>query len=319
MVKKIGILTSGGDSPSMNAALIGAIRTGYSLNKEMYVIYNGYKGLIEKKFKKVDKDFALDYLSRGGTYIKTARLPEFKEISVREKAVKILKEEGIDALIVIGGDGSYIGAKKLTDMGINCVGLPGTIDNDIASSDYTIGFDTALNTVVEAVDKIVDTMSSHNRCAIVEIMGNNCPDLTTFAGIATNADYMITKDMNFDKEKLLKELKEKKEASKDHILILVAEKLLDVEALAKEVQEKTGWDTRATVLGHIQRGGNPSAMDRFNSIRMGSYAIELLDKGIGGVSVGIVNNEPKYYDIDDALTLPRNKHLELYKLHELIK
>ena len=195
MIKKIGILTSGGDSPGMNAALLAAIKTGTKLNKEMYVIYEGYRGILEHKFEKVTTSFMDDYLTRGGTRIKTARLPEFKEEDVRKKAVEILKEEGIDALIVIGGDGSYRGAKKLTDLGILCVGLPGTIDNDIASTDYTIGFDTSLNTIVEAIDKIKETMQSHNRCGIVEIMGNRCPDLTLYAGIATTADIIITGDI----------------------------------------------------------------------------------------------------------------------------
>lgn len=319
MIKKIGILTSGGDAPGMNDALIGAIRTGISLNKEMYVIYDGYKGLINKRFKKVNREFGLDYLAKGGTMIKTARLPEFKEESVRKEAVKILKEEGIDALIVIGGDGSYIGAKKLTDLGINCIGLPGTIDNDIASTDYTIGFDTCLNTVVDAIDKIKDTLSSHNRCGVVEIMGNNCPDLTLYAGIATDADFIITRDHNIDKNDIFDELIKMKADNKDHVTILVAEKLMDVKAFAREIQEVTSWDTRATVLGHIQRGGTPSAMERVNAIRMGSYAIELLEEGIGGVCVGIVNNQLSYKDIDEALLLPRNKHMELYELHDLIK
>ena len=219
MLKKIGILTSGGDAPGMNATVIGAIKAGIALNKDMYVVYDGYKGLIEKNFKKVDKHFIEDKLTSGGTAIKTARLPEFKEEEVRKVAVKDMKEEGIEALIVIGGDGSYMGAKRLTEMGINCIGLPGTIDNDIASSDYTIGFDTALNTVVNAIDQIRDTMTSHNRCAVVEIMGNKCPDLTSFAAIATNADEVFTswgiqtprKYSKVQLEAILKELSEHNE------------------------------------------------------------------------------------------------------------
>ena len=212
MVKKIGILTSGGDAPGMNAALVGAIRTGYKLGKEMYVVYDGYKGLIENNFVKVKPDFAEDKMSHGGTVIKTKRLPEFKEESVRQQAVDNLKKEGIEALIVIGGDGSYMGAKRLTEMGINCVGLPGTIDNDIASSDFTIGFDTSLNNICAAIDKISETMSSHNRCCVVEIMGNNCPDLTLYASIACNADYMITIDRPYDEKDLMNTLKAKKAA-----------------------------------------------------------------------------------------------------------
>ena len=319
MIKKIGILTSGGDAPGMNDALFGAIRTGYKLGKEMYVVYEGYKGILERNFVKVSPDFANEYISRGGTIIKSARFPEFKDESVRKEAVKILKEEGIDALIVIGGDGSYKGAKLLTGLGINCVGLPGTIDNDIVSTDYTIGFDTCLNTVVEAIDKIDETMSSHNRCGVVEIMGNHCPDLTLYAGIATGADIVLTKDNNSNIDNAITTLKKLKEEKADHAMVLVAEKLLDVNALVKRISEETGWDTRATVLGHIQRGGTPSAMERVNAIRMGSYAVSLLDQGIGGVCVGIVDNKLAYHDIDEALELPRNKHLDLYEIHDLIK
>ena len=300
MVKKIGILTSGGDAPGMNAALVGAIRTGYKLGKEMYVVYDGYKGLIENNFVKVKPDFAEDKMSHGGTVIKTKRLPEFKEESVRQQAVDNLKKEGIEALIVIGGDGSYMGAKRLTEMGINCVGLPGTIDNDIASSDFTIGFDTSLNNICAAIDKISETMSSHNRCCVVEIMGNNCPDLTLYASIACNAD------RPYDEKDLMDTLKAKKAAGQDHVLVLVAEKLLDVNALAKKIMAETGWDTRADVLGYIQRGGTPTA-------------VELLDQGIGGVCVGLVDNKLKYYDIIESFDLKRNKHEDLYKTFDLIK
>lgn len=319
MIKKIGILTSGGDAPGMNDALIGAIRSGINSGKEMYVVYDGYRGLINHKFFKVDKNFAKDKIACGGTVIKTARLPEFKEQATRELAVKALKEEGIDALIVIGGDGSYMGAKRLTEMGINCVGLPGTIDNDIASSDYTIGFDTALNTVVSEIDNIVDTSSSHYRCAVVEIMGNNCPDLTLYSGIATNADIIITKDHNPSEEEIIETLKKKKEENQEYALVCVAEKLLDTAKLAKTIMEKTGWDTRLTVLGHTQRGGRPTAMERVNAIYMADYAIKLLDKGIGGVCVGLRNNKPAHFPIEEALALENDKHLDLYRLHDDIK
>ncbi len=319
MVKKIGILTSGGDAPGMNAALVGAIRTGYKLGKEMYVVYDGYKGLIDNNFVKVKPDFAEDKMAHGGTCIKTKRLPEFKEEKVRQEAVNNLKKEGIEALIVVGGDGSYMGAKRLTEMGINCVGLPGTIDNDIASSDFTIGFDTSLNNICSAIDKINETMSSHNRCCVVEIMGNNCPDLTLYAGIACNADYIITIDRPYNEKDLMDTLKAKKAAGQDHVLVLVAEKLLDVNVLAKKIMAETGWDTRSDILGYIQRGGTPTAMERFNAVRMGSYAVELLDQGIGGVCVGLVNNKLHYYDIIESFDLKRNKHEDLYKTFDLIK
>ncbi len=319
MIKKIGILTSGGDSPGMNAAVIGAIKAGINLGKEMYVVYGGYKGLVTNNFQKVDKHFNEDKLNAGGTAIKTARLPEFKQPETRLKAKEILSKEGIDALIVVGGDGSYMGAKLLTELGINCVGLPGTIDNDITSSDYTIGFDTALNTVVDAIDNIRDTMKSHNRCAVIEIMGNKCPDLTSFAGIATNADEIITIDNPLDKEAMFERMKKAKEEGRDNYIILVAEKLLDTNTLVKEINDCGVWEARATVLGHIQRGGKPSAMERFNAVRMGVYAVELLNEGVGGVCVGIHENKLWNLPILEAFKLERDKHLDLYKTHELIK
>lgn len=318
MIKKIGILTSGGDAPGMNAALVGAIHAGCKLGKEMYVVNGGYYGLIHNDFKKVDISFADNALKNGGTIIKTRRLPEFKEENVRKIAVENLKKEGIDALIVVGGDGSYMGAKALTQMGINCVGCPGTIDNDIASSDYTIGFDTALNTVVEAVDKIRETADSHKRCIIVEVMGNKCPDLTLYAGIATNADYIVTIDQPLNTEDLLKVLNEKYE-TQDSAIVLVAEKQIDLNELTKTVKENTPWDTRNDVLAYIQRGGTPTAMERVNAIRMGAYAVELLDKNIGGVCVGLVDNKLSYKEITEALSLERNKHEDMMKVFEYIK
>lgn len=303
----------------MNTAVIGAIKAGINLNKEMYVIFNGYKGLVNNEIKKVSKDYIEDKLNVGGTVIKTARLPEFKDLDVRLKAKEILQKEGIEALIVIGGDGSYKGAKLLTELGINCIGLPGTIDNDITSTDYTIGFDSALNTVVNEIDNIRDTMKSHNRCAVIQIMGNKCPDLTSFAGIATCSDEIITIDNPLNKEELFERMKKAKEKGRDNYIILVSEKLIDASKLVKEINDQGIRETRLNVLGHTQRGGKPSAMERFNAIRMSTYALELLDKGIGGVCVGIVNNKLTYIDIEDALKIERNKHLDLYQLHELLK
>lgn len=319
MVKKIGILTSGGDAPGMNGAIIGAIKAGIHLNKEMYVVYDGYKGLLENNFHKVDALSNEEKLQVGGTFIKTARLPEFKEESIRKVAVENLKKEGIEALIVIGGDGSYMGAKKLSEMGINCVGLPGTIDNDIASSDVTIGFDTSLNTIVEAIDNIRDTSKSHNRCAVIEVMGNKCPDLAIFSAIATSADELITIDRPLiDKECLYKRMNDAYDRGQDNYIIVVAEKLMDTQQLSKDITLNTKFESRTTVLGHIQRGGKPTAYERFNSVRMGVYAIELLDQGIGGVCVGLKDNKLSYIDIYEALELPRDKHEDLYKLHDLI-
>ncbi|MCR5079402.1 MAG: ATP-dependent 6-phosphofructokinase, partial [Bacilli bacterium] len=192
MIKNIGVLTSGGDAPGMNCAIRAVVRAGLKYNLGVYGIYDGYKGLVEGNIVPLDRHSVSDIISRGGTVLHTARLREFKEVSVRQKGVDNLKKFGIDALVVIGGDGSYMGAKKLTEMGINCVGLPGTIDNDIASTDYTIGFDTCLNTICDCVDKIRDTTESHQRCAVIEVMGNHCGDLAMFSGIAEGAEMIIT-------------------------------------------------------------------------------------------------------------------------------
>lgn len=319
MVKKIGILTSGGDAPGMNSAMIGAIRAGYHLGKEMYVIKYGFKGLIDMNIEKADRFYARYSASMGGTVLKSARFNEFKDPEYQKQAISNLHKLGIDALIVIGGDGSYMGAKKLTEQGINCIGLPGTIDNDISSTDYTIGFDTSLNTIVEAVDRINDTMSSHHRCSVIEIMGNKCGDLTLFTGLATDADFIITNDRPMDLDVLVQKLNKIKENGFDHITILVSEKLLDLDALVKKINDETGIDTRKSILGYIQRGGRPSAMERFNATRMGSYAVELLDKNIGGVCVGIINNQLTYTDIYEALKTPRNKHEDIYKDFDMVK
>jgi 6-phosphofructokinase len=319
MGKKIGILASGGDAPGMNCAMIGAIRAGYKLGMEMYVIRHGYKGLVEGEIEKVDRDFAKYSASLGGTVIKTARLPEFKQPEVQKIAINNLKKLGIDALIVIGGDGSYMGAKKLSEQGINCIGLPGTIDNDISSTDYAIGFDTALNNVIHAIDDINDTLSSLGRCGVIEVMGNKCGDLTLFAGIATHADFIVTGDHQTSEDDIIKQLKELKKTNPDHVTILVSEKLLDTASFAKRIEKETGFETRLQVLGYIQRGGRPSAMERFNSTRMGAYAVQLLNENIGGVCIGIVNNKLHYQDIYEALSTPRDQHPELYDTFDLIK
>ncbi|MGP1414105.1 MAG: 6-phosphofructokinase [Bacillales bacterium] len=319
MIKKIGILTSGGDAPGMNCAMLGAIRAGCKLGKEMYVVRYGYKGLVDNLIEKVDMNFAQYSAQDGGTVLKSARLPEFKDENVRKQAIENLKSHGIEALIVIGGDGSYMGAKKLTEEGIKCVALPSTIDNDISSTDFTIGFDTALNTVVKCIDDINDTMSSHNRLVVIEVMGNKCGDLTLYAGIATHSNFIITNDRPMEIDQLIEQLKYLKTKNPDHVTILVSEKLLDTKALVKRICDETGFDARLQVLGYVQRGGRPSAMERFNSTRMGAYAVRLLNKGIGGVCVGIVHNHLTYQDIYEALAKPRNKHYDLYQDYDVIK
>ena len=321
MIKRIGILTSGGDSPGMNCAIRAVVRAGIAHGLEVYGIYDGYRGLVENRIEKLNRSSVSDIVNRGGTILKTARLPEFKEESVRQIGVDNLKKHGIEALVVIGGDGSYMGAKRLTEMGINCVGLPGTIDNDIASTDYTIGFDTCLNTIIECVDKIRDTTESHSRCSIIEVMGNHCGDLALFSGIATGAEMVVTPDHPIPEEEIFATLRKIREESEDkRAIVLVSEKLFpNLFEFAKKVQAETGFDTRASILGYIQRGGAPSAFDRVLAARMGAYAVDCLLEGKGGICVGMVNNEIVSYDIYEALKLPRDKHISLLRYIDILK
>ncbi|AUF83753.1 6-phosphofructokinase [Mesoplasma syrphidae] len=305
MIKKIGVLTSGGDAPGMNAAVAGVIRAANAKGIEVYGIRDGYKGLINGWFEKVDIDFAQEILTRGGTRLGSARLPEFKEESVRQIGVDNLKKAGIEALVVCGGDGSYMGAQRLTEMGINCVGLPGTIDNDIVSSDYTIGFDTALNTIIEAIDRIRDTMQSHNRAAVVEVMGNHCGDLALYAGTTTGCEVISTSESKLTEEEICEQVKVLAKKGKRSVIVLVTENLYDSNALAKKVEEKSGYVTRATILGHTQRGGIPTGMDRYLAVTSAIYAVDQLAAGKGGVYVGLDGNKLVARDINSTLNMPR--------------
>lgn len=310
-MRKIGILTSGGDAPGMNAAIkavtISSINKGY----EVYVIYDGYRGLLEKNIVRIDKNFVEEIDSRGGTIIRSARLKEFKEEKVQDKAVKILNEFGIDALVVIGGDGSYMGAQKLSLKGILCVCLPGTIDNDIASSDFTIGFDTSLNTIVKAIDQIKDTGRSHSRCMVVEVMGNKCDDLAIYSGIACGADIVISRNHPMTDKEILDILNKKKEEGKISTLVIVSEKLFDLNSLLNTIEKGTTWEVRSSILGHIQRGGTPTAMERVNAKRMGYFAVNLIEKNITGVCVGLDKNKIVYRDILEALKIKTETKEEL--------
>ncbi|WP_339021310.1 6-phosphofructokinase [Spiroplasma endosymbiont of Atherix ibis] len=320
MIKKIGVLTSGGDAPGMNAAVASVIKTAISKGIEAFIVKDGYKGLINNWIEKVDINFASDIISKGGTVIGSARLPEFKEESVRQKAVKNLKAIGIEALVVIGGDGSYQGAEKLTKMGINCIGLPGTIDNDIVSSDYTIGFDTALNIVINSLDQIRDTIQSHNRCMVVEIMGNGCGDLTLYGATGSGSEVFSTKESYLTENEIINQVKELRKKNKRSVIVAVAEKNYDVNELAKKIEKETGYETRATILGHIQRGGKPSGIDRYLAVKAGIFAVEQLIAGKGGLYIGMSNNKLVARDIELTLNMPKvDKTDEYEKLRNINK
>ncbi|ARR50402.1 6-phosphofructokinase [Photobacterium damselae] len=315
MIKKIGVLTSGGDAPGMNAAVRGVVRTALTEGLEVFGVFDGYQGLHQNKIKKLDRQSVSDVINKGGTFLGSARFPEFKDESVRAQAIENLKLHGIDALVVIGGDGSYMGAKKLTEMGYPCIGLPGTIDNDVAGTDYTIGYMTAMNTVIDAIDRLRDTSSSHQRISIVEVMGRHCGDLTLMSAIAGGCEYIITPETGLNKDKLLERVKEGIDKGKKHAIIAITELMTDVNELAKFIEDETGRETRATVLGHIQRGGQPTAFDRILASRMGAYAVDLLLQGEGGRCVGIQHEEMVHHDIIDAIeNMKRPVRKDLYAL-----
>lgn len=317
-MKKIAVLTSGGDAPGMNAAIRAIVRTALNNGIEVMGVQRGYSGLINGELFSMNKTSVSDIIQRGGTILRTARCPEFKNEEVRKKAAKILQAYGVEALVVIGGDGSFTGAKLLSKLGIKTIGLPGTIDNDLAYTDFTLGFDTALNTVVDAINKIRDTSTSHERVSIVEVMGRNCGDLALYSGIAGGAESIIVPELEFDKDELCKTILEGKNKGKMHNLIILAEGVGGAFELAKEVEEVTGIETRATVLGHIQRGGSPSAIDRVLASRMGSKAIEVLLEGKTSRVIGIRNNEIIDQDIDEALDMESKFDKELYEISKTL-
>jgi len=316
MLRKIGILTSGGDSPGMNAAIRAVTRSALANGIEVVGIRDGYKGLIEGNYIPFKKNSVSETLSRGGTILGSARLPEFSKDEVQLQGIEKLKENGIDALVVIGGDGTYRGADALTKKGVNCIALPGTIDNDIQGTDFTIGFDTALQTIVECVDKLKDTSSSHHRCSIVEVMGNHCGDLAIYSGISCGAEILITPETGYDEESVLEKLRFFEAQGKNHAIVIVSEKVCDVNALANKVSNVTGFAGRATILGHIQRGGSPTPSDRVLASRMGNKAVELLIEGVGVHCVAIKNNEIISMPIEECVSMPRSKKKEFYKLFD---
>ena len=315
MIKKVAILTSGGDAPGMNPAVRAIAKHAKAMGIEPFVVMEGYMGLHAGNIKSADEIDTDAYLSKGGTAIYSARFPEFKNPEVRMEAKKQLDDRGIDALVVIGGDGSYHGAQLLHEIGVKTIGLPGTIDNDITSSDYTIGYDTALNTIVDSVDKIRDTMISHNRAAIVEVMGHGCGDLALFGGLATGAEIVVTNESKMTADEMAAIIKEQVHGKgKRSAIAIVSEHIFeDLKALEDEVSEKSGVVTRAISLAHTQRGGNPTAEERVRASMMGIKAVELLAEGKSGLAIGILKGEIQATPILEALALPRVNRAELAK------
>ncbi|WP_071396008.1 6-phosphofructokinase [Bacillus tuaregi] len=313
-MKRIGVLTSGGDAPGMNAAVRAVVRKAIYHNVEVYGIIGGYAGLISGNIKKLELGSVGDIIHRGGTVLLSARCEEFKTKEGQLKGVEQLKKFGIEGLVVIGGDGSYRGAQALTSHGFPCVGVPGTIDNDIAGTQYTIGFDTALNTVIEAIDKIRDTATSHERTFIIEVMGRNAGDIALWAGLAGGAETIVIPEDHYDMDEVCARLKKGQERGKKHSIIVVAEGVISGVEFAKQIKELTNFDTRVSVLGHMQRGGSPSAFDRVLASRLGAGAVELILEGKGGRAVGIRNNRVIDHDINDILEEPHTLDFNLLKL-----
>ena len=316
MIRKIAVVTSGGDAPGMNAAVRAVIRAGIYHGKDMYVVYDGLKGLVKGQIKQVDKDFTQDIINRGGTIIRSARLPEFKEMPTVQKAANILRDFDIDCLIGIGGDGTFRGLADLDKCGIKVVGIPGTIDNDVGSTEQTIGFSTALNTICGCVDKLKDTSGSHQRCSLIEVMGRHCGDLAMYAALAEGAEGVICVEHPLKEDQLFRKLRKMKAQNKNHAIILVSENLLDITELAKKIEKETEFDTRTEVLGRLQRGGSPSAEDRVLAARMGARSIEIAideqkDSRIIGIKSGVIVDMP----IQEAVNM---KHEPTHGLRDII-
>lgn len=317
-MKTIGVLTSGGDAPGMNAAVRAVVRSGIYNNIKVMGIEKGYQGLIEGKIKEMDLSSVADIIHRGGTKLRTARCEEFKTEEGRKKALNVLQVFGIEGVVVIGGDGSFQGAQKLSELGIKTIGIPGTIDNDLAYTDYTIGFDTAVNTVLDAVSKIRDTSTSHGRINIIEVMGRHCGDIALYSGLAGGAESVIVPEEEINIDEVCKKLIKGKARGKLHSIIMLAEGYGNAFEVSKQIQEKTGMENRVTVLGHIQRGGNPTAFDRLIASQMGAKAVELLISGATSRVVGVKGNEIMDMDINEALSMKKEFNKDLYQLTKIL-
>lgn len=316
-MKTIAVLTSGGDAPGMNAAVRAVVRTACENGIKVYGVIRGYNGLINGDFIEMDLRSVSDIIHRGGTKLYSARSTEFATEEGMRKAIRTCKEYGIEGVVVIGGDGSFRGARDLSERGIPCVGIPGTIDNDIACCDQTIGYDTCLNTIMDCVDRVRDTTESHDRCTVVEVMGRRAGYLALNAGIAVGATAILIPEIKFDIQKdVIERMQRTQRTDKKHFLIVVAEGVgVDVTELAKEIQAKTGVESRACILGHIQRGGSPTVQDRVLATRMGHYAVkELLMNGIGNRVVASQNGKVVDYDIFEALNMTKHIDEELYNI-----
>ena len=305
-INTIGVLTSGGDAPGMNAAIRAVVRQALYKGKKVKGIKRGYAGLLNEEIIDMDAKSVSDTISRGGTILQTARCLEFVTPEGQQKGAEICKKHGIDAIVVIGGDGSFKGAQKLAALGINTIGLPGTIDLDIACTDYTIGFDTACNTAMEAIDKVRDTSTSHERCSIIEVMGRGAGYIALWCGLANGAEeVLLPEKYDYDEQRLIEQISNARAKGKQHYIIINAEGVGHSQSMAKRIEEATGVETRATILGHMQRGGSPTCKDRVYATVMGAYAVDLLCQGKSNRVVAYKGGEFIDFDIDEALAMKK--------------
>jgi 6-phosphofructokinase 1 len=314
-VKTIGVLTSGGDAPGMNAAIRAVVRSGLAAGLKVKGIRRGYNGLLEEDIIDMDSKSVSDIIQRGGTILYTARCLEMLKPEVQDKAADICRKHEIDGLVVIGGDGSFKGAQQLARRGINAVGLPGTIDLDIACTDYTIGFDTAVNTAMETIDKVRDTSTSHERCSIIEVMGRHAGYIALWCGIANGAEeILISERYDYDEQRIINNIIEKRKTGKKHYIIVNAEGVGDSNGMAKRIEAATGMETRATIIGHAQRGGSPTARDRLYASMMGAKAVDLLVAGATKRIVGYKGGKFVDYDIEEGLAMTKDIDQYTYDL-----
>ena len=318
-VKTIGVLTSGGDAPGMNAAIRAVVRTAINKGMKVKGIMRGYAGLLQEEIVDMDGTSVADTIGRGGTILYTARCPEFMTEEGQKRGAEICRKHNIDGLVVIGGDGSYRGAGKLSALGINTVGLPGTIDLDIACTDYTIGFDTAINTAMEAIDKVRDTSTSHERCSIIEVMGRHAGYIALWCGIANGAeDILLPERYDGNEQMLINRIIDNRKRGKRHHIIINAEGIGHSASMAKRIEAATGIETRATILGYMQRGGAPTCKDRVYASIMGAKAVELLEKGKTNRVVAYKHGEFLDFDIQEALNMKKDIPEDQYEISTLL-
>ena len=313
-MKTIGILTSGGDAPGMNSAIRAAVRTALNNGMRVKGIRNGYDGLMKGDIYEMNVSSVADIIHKGGTILGAARSTEFKNAEGQKRGAQILKDYGIEGLIVIGGDGSFKGAKALSDLGIKTIGIPGTIDNDMGYTDFTIGFFTAIETVTDAIGKLRDTSSSHGRAVVIEVMGRNCGDLALFSGLAGGAESIIVPEHKFSIDEIVEKVNHGRKRGKLHHLIVLAEGVGNPYTVAKEVEERSGVETKVTVLGHVQRGGSPSSADRLLGSIMGATAAELLNEEKTNIALGYTNGKINQVSIDEAVSMNSDFNEDLYRL-----